>query len=67
MSNSDAMLREINIRSSLGRQTTTWGEASFDARLAFIKAMLGCQYGDEPLLDAWSWFLTGWNARDKPT
>lgn len=33
------------------------------ARTAFVKQMRGRQYGYEPLLSAWLWFVAGWNAK----
>lgn len=41
----------------------TWHDRrNRDARRAFVKAMKGRRYGFEALLDAWVWFLDGWNA-----
>lgn len=36
-----------------------------DAWKVFCKEMVDKQYGDEPLRDAWSWFLSGWLAKAK--
>lgn len=42
---------------------STWhNPKNREARRAFVKAMKGRRYGFEPLLDAWVWFLDGWNA-----
>lgn len=42
-------------------QYATWNKATEKCRDEFVHAMGGRQYGLEPLLDAWTWFLTGWN------
>jgi hypothetical protein len=42
--------------------TTSWPAASNEVKAAFAKAMLGKQYGRDPLHTSWVWFLDGWNA-----
>jgi hypothetical protein len=34
-----------------------------DAREAFKRAMRGRAYGWEACIDAWNWFLSGWDER----
>lgn len=34
------------------------------ARKAFVRAMRGKQYGYNALLDAWVWFLHGWESNE---
>lgn len=43
----------------------SWVSAGLPARNAFKLAMKGRQYGREALLDAWCWFLAGWEAYDQ--
>lgn len=37
-----------------------WTDGPVDARERFAEAMKGRQYGYEPLVSAWCWFLDGW-------
>lgn len=55
-------MRSPAIYASL-RAVPSWEEAATTARLAFVEEMRGREYGHEPLLDAWLWFVSGWNAR----
>jgi hypothetical protein len=42
--------------------TPYWQQASEPQRDAFCCQMMACQYGREPLRDAWAWFTVGWEA-----
>lgn len=49
-------------RDLLRTYTTSWQQASTKAREAFIKAMIGKQYGASETANAWGWFYAGWCA-----
>lgn len=44
------------------RDVASWGSETEDLKTAFATEMVGRQYGDEPLVDAWLWFAAGWGA-----
>jgi hypothetical protein len=53
--------REIELK--LAGNSEWKNESNARARVVFVRLMRGRQYGLEPLLDAWNWFVVGWKAR----
>lgn len=52
----DVMLKDV----------ASWNDPkNVHAKRWFCQAMLGRQYGYDPLLDAWNWFLKGWFGGDQ--
>jgi hypothetical protein len=44
------------------KDVKSWQEASSRQRGSFGLEMNGRQYGQGPLIQAWLWFASGWNA-----
>lgn len=58
-------MKREEIERTLYRLSKTWRDSyKFHVREEFIQEMSDKQYGYEALLDAWTWFHSGWKAKE---